>query len=402
MTSVNQRVKQKVWSQDWPESVALDFGSSVKLASEENSQHTNSFSLAREEVSAVLGKGAPVSLSRVSKLLNRLDEWHRQHESYMTWPPTVSGWNRAVRETAKDDTLDFIVLAACYPNAVKNALVHWNGLERCAVASWYAKAYDEGKTVEASSKQDVRVPEGDKKIEPSPPVESSVAAPTLKVAPPAPSWILELLDMAREMQSSSHRGLVSEKIDGFVKTQILQKKGSSDEAAGFWFEDELVPGLSHLTSPQLEDVIAGWPIGLKFPLNNPIKTVGQGRFWAGLKVAGDSSRETMLLQVLPALTETSSWRAVDRHQMLQPLFEMAKSEAEFNKRLGLWLAWGGELDAEIPDPAVKSSTLNDNAFQVEATPMVSARRWFLQQNNPRWATALAAYPERTHSRSFAP
>lgn len=442
MSSIRQRLAQKTWSQDWPQEIADDFAVDCELSPPSAPAFSEPLAVARAEVAALSGRGAPVSLPRAAKMLDRLENWSIQHQSFLTWPPTQAAWSRAVRETAQNDVYDFLALAAGYPNAVRQALDNWNGLSRCRVASWYVDAYDR-------PRQSAPVAAVAEPVVPAPPVAAASVAPTASVAPapasdrtspsaaarapsarrtappaaapaplatpapaplatpvpvaPPPAWALELLELTRKLSVSSRQGPDSELVDGFIKRQVHKTKGTSDEAQGYWFEDELLPAMAHFIPAQIETLLAGWPSGLRFPLNNPVRTVGQGRFWAILRTAGEETRQALMTEALPTLVDTSTWRAVERYQMLSPMFEMARSEGEFVKRLNLWQAWGGDLDAEMPDPETDASApVGENAFQTQAAPMVSARRWFTKQDNSRWHQALAAYPERSTARSFGP
>lgn len=397
MASITERLKARTWSQDWPSEVAADFSAPSQLHDSSPGVFSDLYQQARAEVEALSG-GAPQPLPRVVRLLDRLDTWNQEHASYLTWPPTQDAWSRAVRESANRDRQEFIVLAAVYPNAVREALRDWPGLSRCVVAGWYAAAYDAARLQQASETTQ-QPPEKTR----APRVVDGDAKPAARQEPPSPpDWILELVSMTSQAATSSRRGSDIEKIDGFLKRHIQDSKGTSDEAAGYWFEDELLPALARLSPEQISDVLSGWPPGLKFPLNNPARTLGHGRFWAALKSGGDPSRQSMLTDALPALVDTSTWRTKDRYQVLVPMFELARSEQEFRLRLGLWLAWGGDLDAQMPDPDTDVSESKDTAFQVQQAPMVSARSWLASRGNARWNLVLDELPPRRATRAPSP
>jgi hypothetical protein len=203
--------------------------------------------------------------------------------------------------------------------------------------------------------------------------------------------MIKLVSLSSERGS---RGLIHEKIDAVVKEQIRNDKGVGSEAAGYWFEDVLVPALSRLDEPALSSLLDAWPSSLLFELNHPSKVVGSNRFWGCLKANGDATRDKMLADVLPQLTDASSWSAKERFNMLPDMFALARSEAEFHKRLRLWTAWGGDLDTPLPA---------DNAgpeigFSSPVQPPITARAWLLAHAAPSWNSVLEAYPIRDTTR----
>lgn len=366
-----------------------------------------------QALQTLLGRdGQPISLFTVSKVTRDLLGWfaHPFTQHHLTYPFTEDGLVKSIGRELLDGNSASFVLACLYPEATMRALQshtdikgNWSrvGLRPAPISSNESLKEDGQNVAEriiskkvAESVSKSSVPQTESSIGE---IENKLGAsfqdnsgtevslenliPMARVSTKKEKVLSEfVLTRAHQValmirlveETQAPLPVQQEHFNGLIKQDILSKKGTGSEAANYWLEDTLLPALSGMKADQMQVFLRLWGQGWGLTFNHPASAMRNGHFWQNLANMQSPDRQCFVKDVLPNLVHTSEWSFRDRLEMLQAMVEKLQGKSWLlQERLGLWMAWGGDLDEEGADP-----TISDEGFLRSTT---TARRWLTKQ-----------------------
>jgi hypothetical protein len=164
------------------------------------------------------------------------------------------------------------------------------------------------------------------------------------------------------------------------------KRLQASTAQSHWFEEVLLPGLLALPPADLLELQDVWPPHARYVLADPVGLMKNSKFWAGLRDAGPVAQKMLSEDWLPRLVASDEWSPTDRIRMLRFMVAYVKTDRPlFEQRLGLWQAWGGQLNESAQLPHEHTAPDEGSAFSAPAVQSKSALQWLDEQGVPMWS-----------------
>lgn len=387
-------MKDRSWRAGWPE----DIQETVEKDSLPDVPWKGQIARYRRIFQAMAGvDGANSSIPEIEDLVRKMEKWSERHSVYFSWPPTMSGWSRAVWATLSEPhgKDDMAWLMAGYGPSLRLALSErpspssWAISFQAAIAPSIVKEQIKEISPAPSAEKVVSEPIKDKKLR----TDDTTAKPTpTKTAYEEPAevletrrWLIGVLAKIQEQRAAKKSdGTLVEMFDGEIKARIEKREHVGQKREAGWIEYELIPALANLSPGQLELFHDLWPSTHSKSFIDPQKTLSGRRFWAVLDGAPKASRPIFLNKILPQIIDSSEWPSTTRYLLAKEMLSWTKARPEaFEERLALWRSWGGRFD-DAAAPVVSES----NRFNQQASAPETVDAWIRGNGVEAWNAVL--------------
>lgn len=373
MGSVSARLNAQDWLRDWPLEAVEDFDKSPKTLPPEMGYPR----MQQVCQAAFRQPHAVATVQEVNGLIDRLEQWNQRHASALTWPPSVDGFIKAITRDIEAGHDDAVLMRILVPDMVALAMAPVN-----QIADTPPLAVDSIDKEAAPAAQPKSI---DPVVPKAPSKQTRPATETPRRQAASPDLALKLLDIVK----SNPAGIASEKIDAAIKAHVARDSTSdpsrTSSARFKFFVKDLMPSIAMLPPTDIDGLMQCWPANAAVEIGRPDLLLARTDFWVAMKAGGPESRVAMMAKVLPRVFSGQGWSPEQSLGALEQMMARVRSPEEFSRRLGLWHAWGGNLDA----PILKDAADSNDGFSTPSAGPITARSW-VEEHMPAHKDQLPA------------
>lgn len=395
MPSLLEQLAAAEWMADWPHLVVP-------------AQHQRPPAPGLPTLLAARGKvddSHAIPVEQVRLAIAQLHEWNRAAESWLTVPPTLLGFGRAMDRLGANPSPSMAgaiaLIEAAWPDLVAHAkaATMLDQAQSSAAKVAHARA---DRTAHAGKAAPARAGSGESAhpvtpasaaspgrgsatAEPAAGRSTAEAAKPARPAPaprqPAPAAAATAATLVAAAMEDPDAPLAvrAERFGTFLKEKVIARTGKT------WFEDILVPALAAVPDKeQLRELARVWPRDMAFSPPDPVAWVKGPSLWGPLRAAAPEVRDALMEGWLPWLVDSSGWTPSQRFAAFKCMVGWVKTDAALlDQRVALWKAWGGRPEERCGEWGREE----EDAFAVIAgddRKEPSAIEWMAAQDVPLW------------------